>query len=49
MAQNEKFWPQFPVIENIARSYSNELSVGALEQEFIEPFKENYHVVGTPT
>jgi hypothetical protein len=21
----------------------------SLEQEFIEPFKENYHVVGTPT
>jgi hypothetical protein len=49
MPQNENFRPQFAVMENMARRYSNELSVRVLEQEFMEPFKENYHVVGTPT
>jgi hypothetical protein len=27
----------------------NLVPYSSLEQEFIEPFKENYHVVGTPT
>jgi len=49
MHRDEEFPNQMKVIEAIASKYSDELKVGLLEEEFIEAFKKNYGVVGTPT
>ena len=49
MPQDEEFPNQFKVIEDIARKYSKELRVGLLQEEFIEAFKKNYEILGTPT
>ena len=49
MPRGEEFPNQLKVIENIARKYSEELKVGLLQEEFIEAFKKNYEILGTPT
>ena len=49
MHRDEEFPNQLKVIEAIATKYSDELKVGLLEEEFIEAFKKNYGVIGTPT
>ena len=49
MHRDEEFPNQMKVIEAIASKYSDELKVGLLEEEFIEAFKKNYGVIGTPT
>ena len=49
MPRDEEFPKQVEVIEVIARKYSTELKVGLLQEDFIEAFKKNYSVVGTPT
>ena len=49
MPRDEEFPNQLKVIENIARKYSEELKVGLLQEEFIEAFKKNYEILGTPT
>ena len=49
MPRDEEFPNQLKVIENIARRYSEELKVGLLQEEFIEAFKKNYEILGTPT
>jgi thioredoxin-like negative regulator of GroEL len=49
MPRDDEFLNQLKVIEAIARKYWTELRVGVLEEEFIEAFKKNYGVIGTPT
>lgn len=49
MPRDDEFPQQVKVIEDIARKYSHELKVGLLEEEFIEAFKKNYSIIGTPT
>ncbi len=49
MPRNEEFPAQLKILECIAGKYSGELKVGVLEEESIEAFKRNYHVIGTPT
>jgi thioredoxin-like negative regulator of GroEL len=49
MPRDEEFPNQLKVIEAVARKYRMELRVGVLEEEFIEAFKKNYRVIGTPT
>ena len=49
MPRDEEFPKQLKVMEDIARKYSEELKVGLLQEEFIEAFKKNYGVIGTPT
>ncbi|MBM4330846.1 MAG: hypothetical protein FJ117_06400 [Deltaproteobacteria bacterium] len=49
MPRDDEFPQQVKVIEDIARKYSQELKVGLLEEEFIEAFKKNYSIIGTPT
>jgi hypothetical protein len=49
MHRDEEFPNQLKVIEAIASKYSDELKVGLLEEEFIDAFKKNYGVIGTPT
>jgi len=49
MPRDDEFPQQLKVMEVIATKYGQELKVGVLEEEFIEVFKKNYRVVGTPT
>ncbi len=49
MSRDEEFPKQLRVIENIAARYGEGLKVGLLEEEFIETFKKDYCIVGTPT
>jgi len=49
MPRDEEFPQQLKVMEEIATKYGQQLKVGVLEEEFIEAFKKNYNVVGTPT
>jgi len=49
MPRDTEFPKQLEVIEDIARQYSEELKVGLLQEEFIEAFKKNYEILGTPT
>jgi len=49
MPRDEEFPNQLKVIEDIARKYREELKVGLLQEEFIEAFKKNYEILGTPT
>ena len=49
MPRDEQFPNQLKVVEAIARKYRMEIRVGVLEEEFIEAFKKNYRVTGTPT
>jgi len=49
MPRDEEFPQQLKIMEDIATKYGQELKVGVLEEEFIEVFKKNYRVVGTPT
>jgi len=49
MPRDEEFPQQLKVMEDIATKYGRELKVGVLEEEFIEAFKKNYRVGGTPT
>ena len=49
MPRDEEFPQQLKVMEDIATKYGQQLKVGVLEEEFIEAFKKNYNVVGTPT
>ena len=37
------------MIEDIAIKYGKKLKVGLLVEEFIEAFKKNYRIGGTPT
>jgi thioredoxin-like negative regulator of GroEL len=49
MPWDGEFPKQLELIEEIARMHSQELKVGLLQEEFIESFRENYGVLGTPT
>jgi thioredoxin-like negative regulator of GroEL len=49
MSWGEEFPKQLKVMEDIARKYSEELKVVLLEEEFIEAFKKNFGILGTPT
>ena len=49
MPWDEEFPKQLELIEEIARRHSQDLKVGLLQEEFIEAFKKNYGVLGTPT
>ncbi len=49
MPRDDDFPQQLKVMEDIATTYSRELKVAILEEDFIEPFKKNYCIVGTPT
>jgi thioredoxin-like negative regulator of GroEL len=49
MPRDDEFPQQLKVMEDIATKYNKELKVVVLEDGFIEAFKRNYGVVGTPT
>jgi thioredoxin-like negative regulator of GroEL len=49
MPRDEEFHKQMELIEYIAKSYNQTLKVGVLDEEFIEPFKKQYGIGGTPT
>ena len=49
MPRDEEFHKQLELIEYFAKSYNQTLKVGVLDEEFIEPFKKQYGVEGTPT
>ncbi len=49
MPRDDDFPEQLKVMEDIATKYSRQLKVAILEEDFIEPFKKNYCIVGTPT
>ena len=49
MPRDEGFPKQLKVMEEIARKYREGLKVVLLEEEFIEAFKKNYEILGTPT
>ena len=49
MPRDEEFFRQVKVMEDIAARYGGELKVGYLEETFIQSFKKNFNVQGTPT
>ncbi len=49
MPRDDEFPHQLKVIEDIATKHGHELKVGILDEGFIDAFKKNYGVVGTPT
>lgn len=49
MPRDDEFPQQLKVIKDISTKYGQELKVGILDEGFIEAFKKNYGVVGTPT
>jgi hypothetical protein len=49
MPQDDQFPEQLKIIEEIASRHNPELKVGLVQEEFIEVFKKNYEVIGTPT
>jgi thioredoxin-like negative regulator of GroEL len=49
MSWDEEFLKQLELIEEIARRHNQDLKVGLLQEEFIEAFKKQYGVLGTPT
>jgi hypothetical protein len=49
MPQDDDFPSQLTSIESIARRYRSWLKVGLLEEAFIENFKSNLRITGTPT
>ncbi|MBR9982764.1 MAG: thioredoxin family protein [Desulfatitalea sp.] len=49
MPFNEEFPSQLKIVEEVASSLQNELKVGLLEEAFIDTFKKNLQISGTPT
>jgi len=49
MPHGEAFPSQAKIIEDIATRYANNIKVGLLEEAYIETFKANLHIHGTPT
>ena len=49
MPRNDAFYHQMKVLEEIARLYAQELKVVLPEENFIDVFKEDFSIVGTPT
>ncbi len=49
MPWDGEFPKQLDLIEKIARRHSQNIKVGLLQEEFIEAFRRNYTVLGTPT
>ena len=49
MPYNKDFNVQVKIIEDIAQRHSKELKVGLVEEAFIEAFKKNLGIQGTPT
>jgi len=49
MPRDDAFYHQMKIVEEIARLYSRELKVVLPEESFIDVFKEDYSIVGTPT
>jgi len=49
MPQGEAFHSQIKIIEDIATRYNSLIKVGLLEDAYIETFKTNLHIHGTPT
>ena len=49
MPPNEAFHYILDVVEKTTRKYHQKLKVVLLKEDFIEAFKEQYQIVGTPT
>lgn len=49
MPRGESFRTQMMLIEDIATHYSNEIKVGLIEETYIDTFKGNLNIRGTPT
>jgi len=49
MPRDEEFFKQMKVLEAVAETHDHELKVGLLEDEFIERFREDLGIRGTPT
>lgn len=49
MFRDVEFAGQLEILETIAQQYGQDLKIGFLEEEFIEAFKFNYNILGTPT
>ena len=49
MPYDEEFHAQVKIIEDIAHRYQKALKVGLLEEAFLETFKKNLGIHGTPT
>ena len=49
MPPGEAFHSQIQIIEDIATRYSHIIKVGLLEEAYIETFKTNFSIHGTPT
>ena len=49
MPFNEEFPSQLKIMEAIATQFGPKLKVGLLEEAFIETFKKNLQITGTPT
>jgi hypothetical protein len=49
MPFNEAFPSQLKIMEAVATQFGHKLKVGLLEEAFIETFKRNLQITGTPT
>jgi thioredoxin-like negative regulator of GroEL len=49
MPRDEEFFKQMKVLEAVAESYQHEMKVGLLEDDFIEGFRQDLGIKGTPT
>jgi thioredoxin-like negative regulator of GroEL len=49
MPRDEEFLKQVKVLEDVAETHGQALKVGVLEDEFIERFREDLGIRGTPT
>jgi thioredoxin-like negative regulator of GroEL len=49
MPRDEEFFKQVEVLEDVAEMHGQALKVGVVEDEFIECFREDLGIRGTPT
>lgn len=49
MHQSAEFQEQITIIQNIPKSFNNEIKVCVLKEEFIGAFSQEFHIEGTPT
>jgi hypothetical protein len=49
MPVDDRFPEQLKIVEGIAKSHNPGLKVGVIQEDFLEAFKNDYAVSGTPT
>jgi thioredoxin-like negative regulator of GroEL len=49
MPRDEEFFKQMKVLEAVAQTHEQELKVGLLEDDFLESFRQDLGIRGTPT